>query len=316
VVGSALSRRLALLTIAAPLLAAPPTSVPAWRAARPFDPERSRDIEKALDPLLATRRPLREISMGPVISVARRFELTPNEVLRAVGERRDPPQVPPRGPEFGDLVPLTDAAGGTRRFRVVRDGAEVRQVSRTLALSRDEVTVAGYRDFLDASGRRPPPDWSTQLGRPGYPVVSVSWDDAEAYARWTGGRLPTSAEWSRAAGLEGRAFPWGNARPIRRQLEPNPPALASRLLEPGRVAPAGRSSIDLTTGGLRDMVWNVEEWCHDTQGRWYRAVRGGSVAEDPRDLPDLRRVRWVRRDRRSTTRGFRVAYEAWPLPPE
>lgn len=308
----------ALFAAALPLAATAKPSlapVPAWRAARPYDPERPQELERALDPLLDFRGPLRRLPMDAVVAVARRFELTPNEVLRAVGTRRDPPQAPPRGPAFGDLVPLNDAAGGTRRFRVVRDGAEVRQISPRLALGRDEVTVRGYRAFLDATGRPPPPNWSTQLGRLAYPVVSLLWEDAAAYAAWTGGRLPTSEEWSLAAGLTKQAYPWGNARPTRRQLEPNPPALVARLLEPGRIAPPGRSSIDLTRTGLRDMVWNVEEWCLDARGRWYRAVRGGSVAETPAELPDLRRVRWRRKDRRSLVRGFRVAYEAWPLPP-
>lgn len=250
-----------------------------------------------------------------VTAVARRFELTPAEVLQEVGARRDPPVRASRGPAFGTLVPLTAAADGTRRFRAPRDGAELRQVGPRLAMARDEVTVLQYRAFLDATGHRPPPDWTTQLGRLAYPVVSVHWDDARAYAQWAGGRLPTSDEWSQAAGLERRAYPWGNARPTRRQLEPNPPTLTGRLLAPGRVAPPGRSPIDLTPSGIRDMVWNVEEWCEDAQGRWARAVRGGSVAEDPADLPDLRRVRWRRRDHRSLTRGFRVVHEAWPLPP-
>lgn len=127
-----------------------------------------------------------------------------------------------------------------------------------------QVTNAEYRLFLRARSATPPPFWSdAKFNHPEQPVAGVSWHEAARYCEWLGAqtgrhyRLPTEAEWERAArgGLEQKQFPWGDEPP---QLLPDYAERWQTGPEPvGRYVPNGF--------GLYDICDNLHEWCSE----WY-----------------------------------------------
>jgi formylglycine-generating enzyme required for sulfatase activity len=139
------------------------------------------------------------------------------------------------------------------------------------AMAATQVTVGEYARFLDAAGNMPPPCWGdAHFAHPQQPVVAVSWFDAVAYCAWlserTGShyRLPTEAEWERAArgGIESTIFPWGNDPPTSR---PDYHARWKTGPEPvGQSQPNGY--------GLFEMCENVHEWCSDWFGADYYTI--------------------------------------------
>lgn len=130
------------------------------------------------------------------------------------------------------------------------------------ALSKCQVTNAGYARFLDDTGSPPPPCWTDpDFNHPEQPVVAVSWFEAVRYCEWLASisghpyRLPSEAEWEYAArgGLENKLFPWGDEPPQSR------PGYAARWRKGPE--PVGRSLPN--NFGLYEMCENVHEWCSD-----------------------------------------------------
>jgi formylglycine-generating enzyme len=126
------------------------------------------------------------------------------------------------------------------------------------------VTCQQYAEFLRATGHEPPRDWGTGLSGPDLPVVGVSWLDCQAYCAWRAAagepvRLPTEAEWERAArgGREGCRYPCGETIPDWIPEGGNGPLDAPWPVTLG--AP--------NLFGLYGIAANVHEWCAD----WYAA---------------------------------------------
>ena len=149
-----------------------------------------------------------------------------------------------------------------------------------------------------------------------YPVVGVSWYDAETYCKWVDARLPTEAEWEYAArGPEGRTYPWGNEDPAC--------DLAQYRGCSGRTVPVGSLPDGASWCGALDLAGNVWEWVAD----WYaddyyersptqnprgpkkeitKVVRGGSWPIDRYAVRSATRS-WNLPDFRNELSGFRCA---------
>ncbi len=193
-----------------------------------------------------------------------------------------------------------------------------------------------WRQVYGADWRHPEGPQSGPTDRGRHPVIHVSWNDAMAYCRWRGTRLPSEAEWERAArgGLEGAVFPWGD------ELEPDGRHMMNVFQgafpstdtgEDGWIGTAPTDAYEPNGYGIFNMTGNVWEWCvdwydpgyyrysprRDPQGPLDAAVkvmRGGSYLCH---ASYCRRYRVAARsgntpDGSAGNVGFRVALEATP----
>ncbi len=134
-------------------------------------------------------------------------------------------------------------------------------------IDKYEVTNAQYLEFIAATGHKEPFNvYGTGSlfdvkGIGSLPVVQVTWHDAADYCQWVGKRLPTEAEWEKAArGTDGRQYPWGDVAPSVRHVNFDRDWVAMETLLPVGSLPDGASPY-----GVHDMSGNAREWVQD----WY-----------------------------------------------
>jgi formylglycine-generating enzyme required for sulfatase activity len=182
------------------------------------------------------------------------------EHIPASPPRSRPESLPPvlgaeHGPEM-ILVPAGTFQMGPRRRGVYLDAF---YMDATPVTNRDFVRfveVTGYRPSDEGAGRflHHLPGRKIPKGKDNHPVVFVSWLDAQAYAAWVGKRLPTEAEWEKAArGVDGRKYPWGRSDPG--------PRRANYGKARGDTAIVGLFPEGASPYGILDLAGNVWEWC-------------------------------------------------------
>ncbi len=166
-------------------------------------------------------------------------------------------------------------------------------------IAKYPVTNRQYRKFMEKTRHTVPPFWfNTEYNQDDQPVVGVTWHDAQAYCKWAHLRLPTEAEWEKAAGWEEekklkRKFPWGDAAPERDRAN-----FGNHL---GRTTPVTKYLQGASPYGCLDMGGNAREWLQDWfDDEYYKAapnknprgpskgtmkgVRGGSFFSDADEL--------------------------------
>lgn len=206
------------------------------------------------------------------------------------------PELPERCPAsavYGDMIEIP--AGSFTMGCDERDSEVCGKAERgeqavelpTFAIDRTEVTQAAYAGCVEAGVCSKPAGGFKPTEHCTHPVVNVDWKQASQYCAWVDKRLPSEAEWEKAArGAEGARYPWGDAEP---DCELANFASCGGKLEAVAQHPEGASPY-----GVLDMAGNVREWVFDREAGQSkspkRAIRGGMFSDRGVHLRAARRT--------------------------
>ena len=206
-------------------------------------------------------------------------------------------------PFYGTILPQSEYANYNEApMHVVYLGA--------YRIDRYPVTNAEYAKFVNATRHPAPRDWKNGKvvrGQENLPVVHVNWNDANAYAEWAGGRLPSEAEWEKAArGADGRIYPWGDDFLNQPSADCADGGMKGRIgvgnttAQPSDLTqiltdeptPVGARPLAASPYGVHEVAGNVWEWTSDrfrpysqshyidrSYGEEHKVLRGGSWLE-------------------------------------
>jgi len=219
--------------------------------------------------------------------------------------------------------PLIAIPGGAFVFGA-DDGEENEKPRQTIEIpgftvNRTEITNAEYRRFVvEGQGRASNFDRHPELGKDDRPVVGVSWDDADAFCRFYGLKLPTEQQFERAArGATGRKYAWGDAPATPDRVSRGSETCCGPDAADGfpATAPVGSFPKGNTPEGVADLTGNVWEWMDGwynpygtppaAEDKTYRVLRGGAWNSDDWKLRTTYRLAYRGDFRYAANGGFR-----------
>ena len=248
----------------------------------------------------------------------------PPPVVKAVTAQMPPPQ--PAEPEPSATPNVTTLPEGMLllnggEFKMGRDdGTDLDQPSHLMTvkpfyMDTNEVTNAAYKKFIDETNHAAPSLWKGGTypeGQENFPVTDVTWEDANAYAKWAGKRLPTEEEWEFAArGTDGRLYPWGETyKPGVANINDDTAALTNGV----KTQPVGSFSEGKSPFGLFDLAGNAFEWTSSA----LKAYPGGKLPPESETYQNLKVIRggsWRSEPKQASAtyrRGWPATRKDWP----